>query len=315
MITLAAYGIRKAYKKQQARKAQKEQLERENGDLATISHFDGLRSTSSTSSYRQSPHQQRHPVDGVLVNYSSTTPSELTRVESPSPSSRTAYSGSVYSQKSYQDPMEEMRQYQAYVQRQSYDFAVEPDPPTYEYVVGQDAERLPWTSPFGMGATRTESLSRIRESRHNPQGPDRLVELDSSSESSPSRSHQVPLRLLHPRSPVHQTASPHTQLPAEYPEQIVGPVLDDELQASLDELVAEYPPPLNMRKSKEVERGELHEDEAQPQPLEAERPQLKRPRSESESEIESEDNEEVIVRFNVADRTKRPHSKRGSFAT
>jgi hypothetical protein len=304
MITLAAYGIRKAYKKQQARKAQKEQLERESGDPATVSHFDDLRPTSSTSSYRQSPHQQRHPVDRGLVNYSSTTPSELTRVESPSPSSRTAYSGSVYSQKSYTDPMEEMRQYQAYVQRQSYDFAIEPDPPAYECVVGQDAERPPWKSPFSMAATRTENLSQIRESRHIPQGPDRLVELDSSSESSPSRSHEVSLRLFHPRSPVHQTGSPHTQL-----------LLDDELQASLDELVVEYPPPLTIRKSKEVERFELHPDEAQPQPLEAERPQLKRPRSESESEIESEDNEEVIVRFNVADRTKRPYSKRGSLAS
>jgi len=47
-----------------------------------------------------------------------------------------------------------------------------------------------------------------------------------------------------------------------------------------------------------------------------ERLQLKRPRAESESgsEIESEDNEKVIVRFDVADRTKRPLPKRVSVA-
>lgn len=304
MITLAAYGIRKAYKRQQARKAQKEQLERENGDLSTINQFDDLGTTTSTSSYRQSPHQHRRALDGGLVNHSSGTQSSLTRVES-------GYSASVYSQKSHKDPMEEMRAYQAYVQRQSYDFDKEPDPPTYEFVVEEDADspRPPWKSPFGMSATRTGSLRQIRESRHIPQGPDRLVEVDSSSESSPGRSQEVSLRLL-PRRPIG--SNDPIELPAEYPEQVVAPMLDDQLQASLDALVAEMQPPLNISKSRNVSPSPSLIGEVQRQSLEAERPQLKRPRSESGSEIESEDNEEVIIRYDVADRTKRPYPKRVS---
>jgi len=163
-----------------------------------------------------------------------------------------------------------------------------------------------------------------------------VVELDTSSESSQSTSQRVPLRLFHPRSPVfsdHEfmspaTELPATELPASFPEHIVSPILDDELQASLDEIAAEVPPPLKIRKSMHAERCELpaeevtaasirhkgehktQQQEEQEETIEPERQQLKRARSESESEIESEDNEKVIFRINVADRTKRPYPKR-----
>lgn len=322
MIALTAYGIRKAYKKQQARKAHKEQLERENQGLAAVGQSGGLTSisSSSSSSYQQSPDLYQHQVNGELVNNDLSRPPSVTRVQSASPS---AYSASLYSQRSYKDPLEEMRQYRAYIQRQSYDFGADTNPPTYEFVVGQGIETThPWKSGLSLPA-RTESPSQIQEARHIPQGPNRVVELDSSSESSPTE--RVPLRLFHPRSPVTDNngyISPATELPADFPERVVSPILDDQLQASLDELVAEVPLPLRIGNSKEIERYELpvnqvnsapagyekrHEEEHSTEP---ERQQLKRSRSESGSEIESEDNEEVIVRFNVADRTRRSLPKR-----
>jgi hypothetical protein len=353
MIAFTAYGIRKAYKKQQARKARKEQLERKNKSRTGAGSTDDFHSPFSSSD-RLSSDLPRSPVNGGLVNYDPRSPSTLNRVQSTSAS---GYSTSLYSQVSYKDPMEEMRQYQAYVQRQSNGFIGDANPPTYEFVVEQGIEPAhPWKS--GLNFPTIESPSERRESRHIPEIPNRVVELDSSSESSPSATEHVPLKLFHPRSLAthdNEITYPATELPADFTERFVSPILDDEMQASLDELVAEYPPPLRIRKSTETERYELPANEITPRravndvehqeeyerkqeqeqeqeqehehvneseheqgreqkheshKTEHERPQLKRPRAESISDIEAEDNEDVIVRFNVADRTKRPLSKR-----
>lgn len=329
MIALTAYGIRKAYKKQQARKARKEQLERKNQSLTAVDLSDEYRSTSSSSD-RLSSDLPPRPISGGIVNYDQRSPSRLTRAPSTSPS---GYSASLYSQVSYKDPLEEMRQYRAYIQRQSHGFGHDTNPPTYDFVVEQGIEPAhPWKSGLNFPG-RTENLSEIQEARHIPQVQNRVVELDSSSESSPPTTGNVPLRLSHPRSPVaHDNGLRHPaiELPADWPEHGVSPILHDELQASLDELAAEIPPPLRIRKLNEAERYEFPANDITPAQAEDdpehdpeheaedktahERLQLKRPRAESSSEIESEDNEDVIVRFNVADRTKRPFPKRLTMA-
>lgn len=328
MIALTACGIRKAYKKQQARKARKEQLERKNQSLISLDPSHEFRSTSSSLDTLSS--DPLRPISGEIVNYDQRSPSRLTRAPSTSPS---GYSASLYSQVSYTDPLEEMRQYQAYIQRQSYGISHDTNPPSYDFVVEQGIEPAhPWKSGLNFPG-RTESLSEIREARHIPQVPNRVIELDSSSESSPPATGHVPLRVSHPRSPIAYDKGPRhptTELFTDLPEHGVSPTLDDELQASLDELAAEITPPLRIRNSKEAERYELPANEITPTPAgddpehdpehEAEhktaheRLQLKRPRAESGSEIESEDNEDVIIRFNVADRTNRPFPKRLTMA-
>jgi hypothetical protein len=340
MIALTAYGIRKAYKKQQARKAQKEQSERESNGIRANDPLDESRSTIS-SSYRQSPDLHARPVNGGLVSYDSGSLSSLTRVPSASPS---GYSASLYSQKSSKDPLEEMRQYRAYIQRQSHDYSNDINPPTYEFVVQQDIEPChPWKSELNL-TSRTGSMSDIQQARHIPQGLNRVVEIDSSSESSSAMTDRIPLRLFHARSPItHESRLAYlaTEVPADLPEHIVTPTAADRPQASLDEIVAEGLPRLRSWKSEETDRYQLSANEIISTPLGGgekdehghkgsieeqqeeknngpERLQLKRPRAESESEsgseLESKDNEKVIVRFDVADRTKRPLPKRVSVA-
>jgi hypothetical protein len=230
---------------------------------------------------------------------------------------------------SYKDPLQEMRQYQAYIQRQSHGFGHDTNPPAYDIVVEQGIEPAhPWKSGLSLPG-RTENLSEIQEARHIPQDPNRVVELNSSSESSPPTTEHVPLRLFHPRSPVaHDTElrSPARELPADWQEHVVSPILEEDLQASLDELAAEIPPSLRIGNSSSAERYKFPANDITPTPVEDdseheakhktahERLQLKRPRADSGSEIESEDNEDMIVHFNVADRTKRPFSKRLSVA-
>ena len=339
MIALTAYGIRKAYKKQQARKAQKEQSERDPNGIHANDPLDESRSTVS-SSYRQSPGLHARPVNGGLVSYDSGSLSSLTQVPSTSPS---GYSASLYSQKSSKDPLEEMRQYRAYIQKQSHDYSNDIYPPTYEFVVQQDIEPThPWKSELNL-TSRTGSMGDIQEARHIPQGLNRVVEIDSSSESSSAMTDRVPLRLFHARSPItHESRLAYlaTEVPADLPEHIVPPTAADEVPASLDENVAKGPSRSRSGKSQEAKRYELpaneiistlvgdgvklehgHKRIEEQQEEKKNRParlQLKRPRGESESEsgseIESEDNEKVIVRFDVADRTKRPLPKRVSVA-
>lgn len=333
MIALTAYGIRKAYKKQQARKARKEQLERRNQGPTAADPSDDYHSLSSSSDRLSSDPTTRHS-NGRLVNYDQRSQSSLTQAPTASGS---GYSDSLYSPVSYKDPLEEMRQYQAYIQRQSHGFGRDIMPPTYDFVVEQGIEPThPWKSGL-MIPGRAHDMEERQEARHIPQVPNRVVELDSPSESPRSPTGHVPLRLFHPRSPATHNdrfTYPVAELPADLPEHIVSPILYDELQVSLDELVAEVPSPLRIKKSTEAERHELPANEITPAPAEDdiehdqeheelhkieheevhntehERLQLKRPRAESGSDIESEDNEQVIVRFNVADRTKRPFSRR-----
>ena len=335
MIALTAYGLRKAYKKQQARKALKEQHETRSDSIRANDPSDEARSTVS-SSYRQLPDSHARPVNGGLVSYDSDSPYSLTQIASTS-SSR--YSASLYSQKSSKDPLEDMRQYRAYIQRQSHDYSNDINPPTYEFVVQQDIEPThPWKSESSL-TTRIGSMNNTQEARHIPLGLNRVVEIDSSSESSPPMPDRVPLRLFHARSPItheNRTAYLATEFPVDLPKHIILPTVVDRVQASSNEIVAEGPPRSRSRKSKETDRyepsakkiisaafGDVKDEHGHEGIKEQqgeretgpERLQLKRPRAESESGSENEeDNEKVIVGVNIADRTKRPFPKRVSVA-
>ena len=285
MITLAAYGIRKAYKKQQAKKAHKEQLERENQD--SISVISSEEQFSSASRQRQD--LPSRPVNGGFVDYAASHSSSLSQAKSSSPSSRTT---SMYSQNGFIDPREEMRQYQEYIQQQSYGLTADSSPPSYEIAVERNVGH-PWKSPFNLPA-RNEDPSQVRDLRHIPQDPHRVVELDTSSESSPSPPQRVPLHPFHPPTPItnnNQIVSPITESgAADDPDYVISPI-DGQRQPSMI--------PLGTVVGRVVGT-----------PTESERAQLKRQRSESGSEIESEDNKEVIVRFREGEKLNRSFPRR-----
>ena len=301
MIALTAYGIRKAYKKQQAKKAHKEQLEREDQESTSVSLSDEF----------------PRPVSGGLINYAPSTQSGFSQVKSASPSSRTT---SIYSQTGGNDPLEDIRKYRAYIEQQSYDFMSDIGQSTHELAVEENVQHA-WKSPFNLPA-RTEDPAQLRESRHIPQGPNRVVEIDSSSESTPVSPQKTTRRVFRPRNSTtssNEIVSPVIELPADIPVYI-GSSIDGHLQPPSNELDAEVPPSLRKRKSKEVERFQLPANEVTSLhagakeivelPTGGKMVHVKRPRSESNSEIESEDSEVMIVRFNVGEKPKRSLPRR-----